>query len=177
MPVAAPHLRATLERQVAEAGLTDRVRMLSDNVHACLSRCRLALVASGTATLETALLRVPMVVFYNLHPVTYAVARMLVKTRFIAMPNILLDDAVVPELIQGEFTVDRLVAEAEALLGDPARQHAIRARLGDIPKLLGDGNVLDRAAQLILAEARPQLLAAPASPSGVRYQPYPLGVG
>ncbi len=153
LPLAGPHLRPELERQVAVAGLADRVRVLTEDVYTCVSRCRIALVASGTATLETALLGVPMVVFYKVHPVTWLAARLLVKTRFIAMPNILLNDAVVPELVQGEFTAQRLVSEATALLDDPGRAEAVRRRLAEIPALLGGTNVLDAAARLVLADA------------------------
>ena len=167
MPLAAPHLRPALERQIDDAGLTGRVRLLSDHAYTSVSRCRLALVSSGTATLETALLGVPMVVFYRLHPVTYAVARILVTTRFIAMPNILLDDAVVPELIQGEFTASRLVAEATQILDDPERAASIRRRLAAIPALLGGGDVLDAVARTVLADAVSTPVPAMTPPLGV----------
>jgi lipid-A-disaccharide synthase len=154
MPLAAAHLRASLTRQIAEAGLGGRIRMIEEHVYTCLSRCQAVLLSSGTATLETALLGVPMVVFYSVHPVTYLAARLLVNTSFIAMPNILLGQAVAPELIQGDFTVDRLVAEASSLLENGERAAAMRARLREIRALLGGGGVLAAAARLILAECR-----------------------
>ena len=82
----------------------------------------LALVASGTATLETALLGCPMVIAYKVSPLTYRLGRMLVTgVDFIGMPNILAGRKIVPELIQGEVTARNLVRAAEPLLGDTIR--------------------------------------------------------
>ncbi len=162
LPLAAPHLRATLEKQIAQADLTVQVRLLTQNVYACLSRCELVLLSSGTATLETALLGVPMVVFYRVTPLTAFIARRLVHTRFIAMPNILLREGVVPELIQRDFSVERLVAEASRLLYDREHANAMRRKLAQIPALLGQPRVLERAARLILHEAG---IACPTSPT------------
>jgi lipid-A-disaccharide synthase len=156
LPVAAAHLRSQIERAVAVAGLQDCVRTVSAQHYAFLARCELVLLASGTATLEMALLGVPMVVFYRVHPATYLAARALVRTPFIAMPNILLSRAVVPELIQGAFTEERLAAEAGAILGSPARAQAIRRDLARIPEMLGRPGVIDRVAELILRQLAPE---------------------
>ena len=120
----------------------------------------LALLSSGTATLEMALLGVPMVAFYRVTPLTCFIARRLVTSRFIAMPNILLNEPVVPELIQAQFTVERLVAEASRLLYDQEHALAVRHKLSRIPELLGRPGVLERAARLVLQEAA----LAPAAP-------------
>jgi lipid-A-disaccharide synthase len=143
LPVAAPHLRPQIERAVALAGLQDCVRTVSARHYAFLARCELVLLASGTATLEMALLGVPMVVFYRVHPATYLAARAL---------NILLGRKVVPELIQGAFTEKRLAAEADAILGSPARAQAIRRDLARIPQMLGGPGVIDRVSDLILRQ-------------------------
>jgi lipid-A-disaccharide synthase len=153
LPLAAPHLRGPLEQQIVGAGLAKQVRVIVGDVYTYLSRCEVVLLASGTATLETALLGVPMVVFYCVKPLTYFVAKRLVTSRFIAMPNILMDELVVPELIQEEFTVERLVSEALAVLNDPAHALAVRRKLAQIPALLGQPGVLERAARRVLREA------------------------
>src|SRR6185295_4940154 len=79
-----------------------------------------AIVASGTATLETALLERPMVIVYRTAPLTYALARRLISVPFIGMPNLIAGHGVVPELIQEDATADRMVAEVERFLDDSA---------------------------------------------------------
>jgi lipid-A-disaccharide synthase len=156
LPVAAAHLQPQIERAIAAAGLRDCVRTVAGNRYTFLARCELVLLASGTATLEMALLGVPMVVFYRVHPATYLAARALVRTPYIAMPNILLGRAVVPELIQGAFTEERLAGEAGAILGSSARAQSIRRDLARIPEMLGGPGVIDRVAGLILGQIAPQ---------------------
>ena len=80
-----------------------------------------AICSSGTATLENALLGVPMVVVYKLSWPTYAIARTLVTVPHIAMANLLAGKSVVPELIQHHATPARVAAEAAAILDDPSR--------------------------------------------------------
>ena len=96
------------------------------------------LVASGTATLETALVGRPAVVVYAVHPLTYAIARRLVRTPFIAMPNILLGEAVYPEYVQDAFDPETVARRLVSVLGaEGARQ---RERLRGLPALLhGEG--------------------------------------
>ena len=153
LPVAAPHVRTALVGQIAEAGLTHKVRLITSDVYTCLSRCQVVLLSSGTATLETALLGVPMVVFYSVKPITYLVARRMITSRFIAMPNILLNELAVPELIQEEFTVERMVAEASRVLQDSQHALAVRRKLARVRTLLGKPGVLERAARLVLRES------------------------
>ena len=150
LPVAAPHLRQPIIERLKAAGIEDAVTLISDDVYPCLSQCELVLLASGTATLEIALLGVPMVVFYRVPPLTYLAARMLVRTKFIATPNIILDRAVVPELIQGDFTSDRLCNEALALLENNGRRQTIRNDLAEVRNTLRGHRVLERAATKIL---------------------------
>ena len=104
--------------------------------------------ASGSATLETALLERPMVVMYRLAPVTYAVARLLVRVPFIGMPNLILGKRAVPELVQHEVTAGRIAAEARAILLDPLRAAAIRADLARVRASLGQGGAARRAAAI-----------------------------
>ena len=167
LPLAAPHLRTPLEKQVAEAGLNDSVTLIDRHVYTCLSRCQVVLLSSGTATLETALLGVPMVVFYRLKPLTFFIARRMVESRFIAMPNILLKEAIVPELIQHHFTAERLVAEASRILSDAGHASAMRRQLARIPALLGRPGVLERAARTVLREAGLASAPVSAEPIGV----------
>lgn len=113
----------------------------------------LAICSSGTATLENALLGVPMVVVYKLSWPTYAIARALVNVKHIAMANLLAGKTVVPELIQRDATAERVAAEAAAILDDPARAAAVRAELLKVRRSLGDPGAADRAALAVLTGA------------------------
>src|SRR4030095_4570454 len=107
-----------------EADLRERVRqhqipLVQGDTYNLLHAADLALVASGTATLETALLERPMVIVYRWAPLTYALARLIVRVPFIGMPNLIAERRVVPELIQREVTPVRIAAEARQLLENP----------------------------------------------------------
>lgn len=150
LPVAAKHLEPAIRKLVADAGMSEFVEIREGWTGIGARGCRLALVASGTATLETALACVPMVAFYKVRRLTFFAAKMLVKTRFVAMPNILLNERVVPELLQEAFTVDSLVAEVSSLLDDPRRIEEMRRNLARIPAVLGGRGAIGRAARAIL---------------------------
>jgi lipid-A-disaccharide synthase len=106
------------------------------------------LVASGTATLETALLERPMVIVYRVAALTYALARRLVSVPFIGMPNLIAGKAVVPELIQHEATGARLAAEAARFLDDAALHASTRAALAELRPMLGGGGAARKAAAI-----------------------------
>lgn len=110
-----------------------------------------ALVASGTATLETALLGCPMVIVYRVSPLTYWVARRLVAVDWIGMPNIILRRAVFPELIQEQVTPE---AMADAVRGLRARQPEMAAALSALRAELGEPGAAARAADLALELVR-----------------------
>ena len=104
------------------------------------------IVASGTATLETALLERPMVIVYRTAPLTYALARRLVSVPFIGMPNLIAGRAVVPELLQADATADRMVAEVARYLDDPDYAAATARALAALRSQLGGGGAAERAA-------------------------------
>jgi lipid-A-disaccharide synthase len=116
----------------------------------------LALVASGTATLEAAALGVPLVLVYRTGRLNYAIARRLVKLRRIGLANIVLDEDIVPECVQGAASGASIAAVAAPLLGPGdarARQLAAFARL---PAILGGPGSAERAADAILAFVGPR---------------------
>jgi lipid-A-disaccharide synthase len=106
------------------------------------------LVASGTATLETALLERPMVIVYRTAPLTFALARWLVSVPFIGMPNLIAERPVVPELLQDDATADRMTAEVARFLDDPAYAAATRTALAELRPALGGGGAAERAAAI-----------------------------
>jgi lipid-A-disaccharide synthase len=141
-----------LEEIHRRLGCSEEIRYLDDDVYPCLSRCNLVMTTTGTSTLEAALLGVPMVTAYRLHPLSAWLGRRFSSTRYVALPNVLLDELVVPELLQREVTADRLAGSALEILESPSRQAAMRARFRELPGMLGEEGVLDRVAELVLNE-------------------------
>lgn len=135
-------------RAAAEAAGTGGLPVLVGRTWDLVAAADLVLLASGTATLETALLGTPMVVSYRLSALTYAIARLLVRVDHIAMPNLILGHGAVPELIQGDVTVERMAAEARAILDEPGRSEAMRAELARVRTLLGEEGAARRAAAI-----------------------------
>jgi lipid-A-disaccharide synthase len=136
--VEAPGMEREIDAVLAVAGTDSRLRRVRGEVRRGeLSSCELAWTASGTATLECTLLDVPMIVGYRLQPVSYAVAKLLVRVPNVALVNLIVGRTVVPELLQKRWCLDRLaaatteilrsggadqkvgLAEARALLGRP----------------------------------------------------------
>ena len=109
-----------------------------------------AFTCSGTATLENALLGVPMAVAYRMSKFTYEVAKRVVKTPYVSLVNILLKKPAVKELIQEKATVDNLAQEAFSFINNPARLHAARKELIGLRNMLGSHGAAERAAQKIL---------------------------
>ncbi|MBV8846980.1 MAG: lipid-A-disaccharide synthase [Bryobacterales bacterium] len=111
---------------------TPGMRTIEGQTWDVLARCELALAASGTVTVEAALLGVPMVTFYRVNPLSWTLGRWLVKAPFLTMVNLVAGRRVVPELIQHEMTAGRIAAEAGGLLKDPDRIAAMRSGLADV---------------------------------------------
>jgi lipid-A-disaccharide synthase len=145
----APTLTLAQLREEGRVGL-DGIRVVEGDTYSIVAASELALAASGTATLETALLGCPMVVAYKMSPLTYALARMLVRgVDFIAMPNILAGRQVVPELIQGQVNARNLVRAAENLMVEPLRTETREALLG-LRARLGEPGAAARVAAIAL---------------------------
>jgi lipid-A-disaccharide synthase len=130
-----------------------QARFLKDETYNALGAADLAIVSSGTATVETALLGKPMIVVYRLSPLTATLAKPLVRTRFFSMVNLIAGRKVVPELIQHDFTPQRLAAEAIELLSPSkegkVRMEVMRRGLEEVRKLLGPPGAVERAADEI----------------------------
>ena len=129
-----------------------RPRLVRESDYAERARQDLVLTSSGTATLENALLGLPMVVVYKLSWPTYLLARALIKVEHIAMANILSGRRVVPELVQHEANPSAVAREALALLGDPRLLRDMRAELSALRGELGGRGAAGRAAEALLAE-------------------------
>jgi lipid-A-disaccharide synthase len=131
----------------------DGIRLLSNATYDLMDHADLAIVTSGTATLETACLETPMIVVYKTSWLTYLVGRLLVRVKNIGLVNIVAGKQIVPELIQHRATVNNLVNEAAAILEDEHRQRAMKAELSQLRNLLGAAGASRRVAERILQMA------------------------
>jgi len=125
------------------------VELIMNQTYEVLRQADYAVVASGTATLETALFLVPQVVVYKGSPVSYHIGKRLVQVDFIAMVNLILGKRVVAELIQDEFNVDRLTEEIRTLT-NAERQLQVKQDYQQLRILLGEGGASAQAADKIL---------------------------
>lgn len=114
-----------------------------------LGHATLALASTGTVTLECAWFGVPTVAMYKTSPLTYQVGRRIITVPYLAMPNLMAKDQLIPELIQDEATPASLASAALELLRDPPRCDSIRSRLLQVARSLGAPGASERAAQAI----------------------------
>jgi lipid-A-disaccharide synthase len=146
--VAAAHPRdAELLKSGWPAGV--KFRVLAGETYNALAAADAAIVSSGTATVETALLDVPMVVVYRVSPLTATLAKPLVRTPYFAMVNLIAGRSVVRELVQDDFTPEKVTAETLRLLQDPNVRAAARAGLAEVRTNLGPPGAVERAADAI----------------------------
>jgi lipid-A-disaccharide synthase len=141
-PVVDPGLYRSLTRG-APVGLE-----FDGDAVAVLARARVAVVASGTATLQSALLHTPLVIVYRTTPANYAVARRLVKIPHVGLVNVLLGERVAPELVQAAARPQAIAACAHTLMTDAAARAAMLARFGALRERLGGGGGAVRVAQM-----------------------------
>lgn len=130
-------------------------RVVVGETYNALAAADTAIVSSGTATVEAALLDVPMVVVYRVSPLTATLAKPLVRTPFFAMVNLIAQRQVVPELVQDDFTPENVAGEALRLLQDPNARSAVRAGLAEVRKRLGPPGAVERAADAVAELLRP----------------------
>ena len=126
------------------------IKIIEGQSYAALSAAHLAVVASGTATVEAALAATPTIIIYRVSPLTFAVARRLVRVRHAGMANLLAGETLFPELLQDDFTPARLAREVLALVADPQRLQALRRGLAQVIERLGGPGASRRAARVAL---------------------------
>jgi lipid-A-disaccharide synthase len=149
-PTVTRETRDMFEHAVHQHQRTDLpLTLLFGHSHEALAAADLALVASGTATLETALFKTPMVIAYRQSPITWAMMRSMLYLPYVGMPNILAGERLVPELLQDEATPAALAAALLALLRDTEAQKRQIARFHDFHHLLRQ-NTAEKAADAVL---------------------------
>ncbi|MFO0725411.1 MAG: lipid-A-disaccharide synthase [Myxococcota bacterium] len=162
LPVAPSVRREALEPAIQASGLGDAVELVEGvdpaARRAAVRGSSLALVTSGTATLETALLGTPQVILYRVNALSFWIGRLLAKVRFLGLPNLIADKLIVPELLQSALTPARLAETAAEVLAHPEEQ---RRALVDVRERLGAQGAAGRAAEVVLEVVR----GATSSPS------------
>ena len=153
-PMVNPRLRKVFESHVDEAGIGDHIQLVDGNAETAIAAADVVLLASGTASLQTALLGRPMVAAYILSPLTHLLHRCfkLVKVKHFAMPNLLTDEPMVPEFLQDGATPETLAAAVADLLDNPERRQTIHRKFVALRADLARG-AQRRAAKAILGLA------------------------
>jgi lipid-A-disaccharide synthase len=148
LPIAATisteRVQSFLEESSAEISLSQ------DSIYRTLTACDLALVASGTATVETAILGVPMILVYRTSAITFWVAKRVIKVPFVGLVNLVGGEQVIPELIQNDLTPERLAREALGILEGGQKRENMIGKLGMVKERLGRGGASERTAKIAI---------------------------
>ncbi len=154
VPMVTRETREIFERAIHENQRTDLpLTLLFGHSHEALAAADLALVASGTATLETALFKTPMVIAYRQSPITWALMRQMVYLPYVGMPNILAGERLVPELLQDQATPANLAGALLTLLRDTEARKRQVERFREFHQVLRQ-NTAQKAADAILSLVR-----------------------
>jgi lipid-A-disaccharide synthase len=133
------------------------IQIVENDTWNAIGHADLALAASGTVTIEAAIMGTPMVTFYRVTPLSWRLGRRLVKVPFFSMVNLVAGERIVPELIQDDMTASNLAQEAEALLLGPEHMAQMRLDLARVRNMLTvEGDPLRRAAEQIVAQLVPK---------------------
>jgi lipid-A-disaccharide synthase len=146
-------LAASIDRDMVQGNIAERrlpIEIVEGRTFAVMKAADLLLMASGTATLEGAIAGCPMVIIYRLSLLSYLIGRMLIKVKCIGLANIVVGKKVVPELIQGEVTPQRIALEAKRILQDHAKRKEIRDEFKFITATLGGRGASRRVARIAL---------------------------
>ncbi len=148
MPLAPTLTRADLEPHLSDCPVPIAVR--EGAFHEVVTGADVAVVSSGTATVETALLGTPMVVIYRLNPLTYFLARRLIRVPYIAMVNLIAGRRVVPELIQDQASAESIAREALTILTDEAARKKMKADHDEVGRTIGEPGAPRRIAAKVV---------------------------
>ncbi len=130
-------------------GSTANINLVRDDTYSALRAADAALVASGTATLETALIGTPMVIVYKLSGTTFFIGKRLIGIKNVGLPNIVAGKKIVAELIQDQATPENIADELSTLLTNKDKRAAMQEEFKEIKDKLGDGSAATRAATSI----------------------------
>lgn len=127
------------------------ITMLRGQTYDAISVSDVCLVASGTATLETAIIGTPMVVVYKVHWLTSLISKFVIEAEHIGLPNVIAGRRIVPEFIRGDFKAELIAKEAISIIDDPQKQQTMRQELAKVRESLGEAGASGRVAAHIAA--------------------------
>ncbi|MHB1185668.1 MAG: lipid-A-disaccharide synthase [Desulfobulbia bacterium] len=137
---------------LADAGV--EVRVVRENRYDLMGACSAVMAASGTVSLELAILNVPMVISYRVSPLTYFLGRRLIKVQYASLVNLVADREVVPELLQDEAVPEKIAQATMRLIENQAERTRMLAGLAEVRERLGGPGASERSARLALNLAR-----------------------
>ncbi|HWR71675.1 MAG TPA: lipid-A-disaccharide synthase, partial [Nitrospirota bacterium] len=126
------------------------VRIVDGRVYDALRASDAAMVASGTATLETGLMAIPMVIVYRVSALSFAIGSLIIDVENVGLVNIVAGKRVAPELIQRDATPENIAGAISGMLGDPVKYQQVRDDLVRMKTRLGDGGASARAAAVVM---------------------------
>jgi lipid-A-disaccharide synthase len=142
--------RGQVEEIIKEIGAPANLKLVFNDTYNAVAAAELAVVASGTATLETAVIGTPLVVVYKASALNWRIFWPLINVPFVGMPNLIAGREVAPELLQDNLTGAKLGALVKEMMGDAARLERARADLAEVRAQLGEADASERAARSIL---------------------------
>ncbi len=129
----------------------ENIRVVENNIYDVMRISDVVIVASGTATIEAAIMGAPMIVVYRVSPFTYLLGKMLIKVKNIGMVNIIAGKTVVPELIQRDVTPEKITSAVVQILENPFKQEEMKKELSSVKEKIGNPGASLRAAQIIIS--------------------------
>ena len=149
---ASESLALEIRKMLVAAPLRNRVRIVTGDAAGTMQRAFAGLIASGTATLEAAYFRLPFVLVYKVSWPTYVAARLVLKTKYLGMPNVLAGREIVPEFIQHRARPDTIAKAVLNLISDQAARDVMMAEFDAIIAKLGETGASEKAARVVLDE-------------------------
>ena len=128
---------------------TSDIKVVTGYTYDLIKHAKFGIIKSGTSTLEAAYFALPMIIVYKTSMLTYLIGKQLIKVNKIGMPNILLDDDVVPELIQSDVSEEKIYKAGRQILSDQNRYSLIKLKLSEVKNKLGNADASARAAKHI----------------------------
>ncbi len=122
------------------------IKLIFNNTYNILALAQTAIVGSGTATLETALFKIPQIVIYKTSRLSFFIAKLLVKVKYISLVNLIMEKEIVPELIQNDFTFERLQEKFKILHAETVERNIMLANYEKLKSKLGNGGASKRIA-------------------------------
>lgn len=151
---ASPPLAGAIQNVLARSPLGGRVRVVTGDSSGLMQRAFAGMVASGTATLESAYFRLPFVLVYKVSWATYFAARLVMRTRYLGMPNVLADREIVPEFLQHEARPHAISRSVLQLMNDSTARDRMISEFDAVIEKLGESGASAKAAEAILQELR-----------------------